>query len=215
MIKLLKKELRLVMHPTCIIFLGLSAMLLIPNYPYGVTSFYTGLAIFFCCLNGREDGDIHFSATLPIKKRDIVKGRFSLTIFLQLLQILLAVPFMIIRNGFDMPGNEVGMDANIAFLGVMFLIFAVFNISFFPMYFGDVQKVGKPFVISCVTVFLTIGLVEALTHVLPLFRDKLDTADPQFLGYKLAALGIGIAVYALVTLLSYRSSAKSFEALDL
>ena len=34
--KLLYKEIRLGMHPTNPLFLGLSAMLLIPNYPYYV-----------------------------------------------------------------------------------------------------------------------------------------------------------------------------------
>ena len=31
---LIYKEMRLVLHPTAVIFLGLGAMLLIPDYPY-------------------------------------------------------------------------------------------------------------------------------------------------------------------------------------
>ena len=40
---LLYKEWRLAMHPTALLFLPLSAMLLIPNYPYYVIFFYTSL----------------------------------------------------------------------------------------------------------------------------------------------------------------------------
>ena len=47
MLRLLQKEIRLAMHPTVPIFLLLSAMLLIPNYPYYVAFFYTGLGVFF------------------------------------------------------------------------------------------------------------------------------------------------------------------------
>ena len=44
---LLLKEYRLAMHPTVLIFLALSAMLLIPSYPYYVVFFYTALGVFF------------------------------------------------------------------------------------------------------------------------------------------------------------------------
>ena len=55
---LLRKELVLALHPTAPLFLALSAMLLIPNYPYLVAFFYTGLGVFFTCLNGRENDDV-------------------------------------------------------------------------------------------------------------------------------------------------------------
>ena len=64
MLNLLRKELRLAVHPTSWIFLGLSLMLLIPSYPYYVAFFYTGLGIFFTCLSARENQDISCSRCL-------------------------------------------------------------------------------------------------------------------------------------------------------
>lgn len=213
--KLIMKEIRLVMHPTSLIFLCLSAMLLIPNYPYGVTFFYTGLAVFFTCLSGRENNDIYFTACLPVKKRDIVKARFAYVVLLQLAQVVIAVPFAIIRNGFDLPGNQVGMDANTAFFGVAFILLGLFNLSFFGIYYKDVKKVGKAFVASSIVVFVFMIVVEALTHILPLFRDYIDTKDPLYMEYKLAALAIGAVFYAAATFAAYIRSVKSFEKLDL
>ena len=43
---LLKKEWKLVMMPVPLLFLLLSALVLVPNYPYYVTFFYTTLGIF-------------------------------------------------------------------------------------------------------------------------------------------------------------------------
>jgi hypothetical protein len=43
---LLRKEIFLSLHPTAPIFLILSMMLMIPNYPYYVVFFYTGMAVF-------------------------------------------------------------------------------------------------------------------------------------------------------------------------
>ena len=55
---LLNKELRLAMHPAAWIFLALSALVLVPNYPYYITFFYTCLGIYFICLSGRENQDL-------------------------------------------------------------------------------------------------------------------------------------------------------------
>ena len=102
---LLYKELKLALHPTTYLFLGLSALLLIPNYPYYITFFYTTLGIFFLCLNGRENRDIYYSMLLPIRKRENVKARFVTVVIVELLQILLAVPFAVLRNNFYPEGN--------------------------------------------------------------------------------------------------------------
>lgn len=98
MLDLIKKELKLSLHPTAPIFLLLSAMLLIPNYPYYVVFFYTTLGIFFICQNGREVNDINFMLLLPISRNDIVKARMTLAALLECAQILIAVPFAMLRN---------------------------------------------------------------------------------------------------------------------
>ena len=83
---LLLKELRLALHPTALIFLGLSAMLLIPSYPYLVVFFYTGLAVFFTCLNGRENKDVTYTLLLPVSKADVVRARFLVVMLLEAAQ---------------------------------------------------------------------------------------------------------------------------------
>lgn len=111
---LLQKELRLALHPTAPLFLCLSAMLLIPNYPYCVVFFYTSLAVFFICLTGRENHDVFYSVLLPIRKADVVKARFATVILLELLQVALAVPFAVLRQRLITAPNEAGMEANTA-----------------------------------------------------------------------------------------------------
>lgn len=71
---LLYKELRLAIHPTMCIFLAMPLLMLAPNYPYYVVFMYTCLAIYFTFLIGREQNDIFYTAALPIKKTDVVKG---------------------------------------------------------------------------------------------------------------------------------------------
>lgn len=213
--RLLQKEILLSMNPTAPIFLILSMMLLIPNYPYYVVFFYTGMAVFFTCLTGRENNDVFYSMTLPITKKDIVKARFGFVVILELAQMIIAVPFAVIRQNMPIPGNQVGMDANIALFGLSFIMFGLFNYIFFSIYYKDVNKVGAAFVKSSTAVFVYMAIAETCTHVVPFMRDYLDIKDPNYLFYKLIVLAVGIIVYAFVTYLAYRKSVKSFEAIDL
>lgn len=213
--RLLRKEFLLCLHPTGVLFPFLSAMLLIPNYPYGVVFFYTGLAVFFTCLNGRECNDVVYSMTLPIAKRDIVTGRFMLVMMLELLQLMLAIPFAILRQSFQLPGNAVGMDANIALFGFAFLQYGLFNLTFFEIYYKDVEKVGKAFLSASTVSFLYIGVMEACAHAIPFVREKLDTPDPAFLTEKLVVLALGAVLYALMTLIAHKRAVKHFTAQDL
>jgi len=67
------------------------------------------------------------------------------------------------------------MEANIAFFGLSFVLFGIFNLVFFRIYYKDVNKVGKAFLISSIVVFLYIMVVESCTHILFFAKNYLDT----------------------------------------
>lgn len=215
MLRLLKKEIRLATHPTAPAFLLLSAMLLIPNYPYYVAFFYTSLAVFFTCLTGRENQDVHFTLLLPVRRADVVKARFLFVMLLEAAQMLTAALFALLRRLLmDVP-NAAGMDANLSLFALALVMLGVFHIVFFPMYYKDVKKVGKPFLWGSAAVFAYILLAEAAAHAVPFVRDVLDTPDPEFLAEKAAVLAGGLIVYLSLTALSYRRSAGAFEGQSL
>lgn len=213
--RLLTKELRLALHPTAPIFLLLSSMLMIPNYPYLIVFFYTGLAVFFTCLTGRENHDVDFSVLLPVAKRDVVNARVLLVVLLEMAQWLLAIPFMILRQRLIPAPNAVGMDANTALLGFALIQMGLLNVLFFGTYYRDVRKVGLAFVKSSAAMFVLICALETLTHIVPFFRDVLDTPDPTHLSVKLLVVLAGAAIYALTTCLTMKRARKDFERQDL
>lgn len=215
MSRLLKKEFLLSMHPITPLMLALSLMVLIPNYPYAVMFFYMTLAIFFTCMMGRENHDVVYTMTLPVAKKEIVKGRICFVVILELLQMLLLVPFSLLRQHLNAMGNEAGMDANIVLFAEGFLLFGIFNLMFFYSYYKNVDKVGISFVKATVVFFILVTIDAVGTHVIPFMRDYLDTPDPKYLGYKLVALGIGIVLYVVMTIGAYRISIKNFEQQDL
>ena len=77
MLNLIRKELALCMHPTAFIFLSFAVLVFVPNYPYEVIFFFSCLSVFFCCMMGRENGDIAFSCALPVKKEHIPIAKMS------------------------------------------------------------------------------------------------------------------------------------------
>lgn len=213
--KLLYKEFKLALHPAAVLFLLLSSMMLIPNYPMYVLFFYNTLGIFFICLSGRENHDFAYSLSLPIRKRDAVCARIVFAVILQLAQCVLAVGFMFARRALGLGANEAGMDPNVAFFGLSFIMLAVFNYVFFTGYFSQPDKVGRVFARASIVTFIYIGIAETCAFAVPFFRDVLDTPDPENMGTKCIILAIGAVIYGLTSYVVYRISAKKFEALDM
>ena len=87
---LLKKEFRLCLHPTALIFLAFAGFVFIPSYPYEVMFFFSGLSVFFICLTARENGDASFSCALPVKKGDVARARIFMCVILQVALLALA-----------------------------------------------------------------------------------------------------------------------------
>ena len=69
------KEWRLSMSPVPLLFLLLSGLILIPNYPYYVTFFYNGLGLFMLMQSLRENRDTAYLMLLPVTKAEIEKIR--------------------------------------------------------------------------------------------------------------------------------------------
>ena len=133
-------------HAGAAAVLLLSALVLVPSYPYYVTFFYNALGIFLMLQAARENRDVYYMALLPVTKRDVVRARFSTVVTLQLLQIAACIPFMLLRRSYAQINNPVGIEANLAFLGFGFVLMGLFNLTFLPMHYKNGYDLGKPFV---------------------------------------------------------------------
>ena len=71
---LIKKEWKLTVTPVPLLFLLLSALVLVPSYPYYITFFYNALGIFLMLQAARENRDVYYMALLPLTKRDLVRA---------------------------------------------------------------------------------------------------------------------------------------------
>ena len=115
--KLLYKELMLAAHPTSLVFACLGCLVVVPAYPYTVIFMFGCLAPYITFLYARETNDAWYSAILPITKRESVKGKCQLIVFIQLFQLLLSIPCVVLRTILHIENNPVGIDATIAWYG--------------------------------------------------------------------------------------------------
>lgn len=213
--KLLMKEWKLCMHPMGYIMLLCAALILVPGYPYGVSCFYMGLAIFFICLTARENHDAAYTLTLPVSRGDAVRARVLFCSVLEAADLLLMILFILLKQAIGGGANPAGLDAGVALIGEALIIFAIFNMIFFPAYYKDINKPGKAFLFAAAAVFLWIILEVAGTYTIPFFRDVLDQPDPRYMSDKLLFVLGGLALFLAGTAWSIRLSARRFEAIDL
>ena len=214
--KLLYKEFKLAAHPTTYLFLAFAPMMLIPSYPYYVQFLYVCMSLFFIFLTGNENRDVFYTVMLPVRKRDVVKARCLMLAIIELVQIILSIPFAILSIRV-LPGgtNQAGIDANLALYGFIFGLFAVFNLIFIPAFYRTAYKVGIPFLLAGLAVVVYYMVVESLIWIPSPAREFLNTTDPGMMIKHLPILIGGIALWVLIWFLAYKRGADNFEKVDL
>ena len=216
---LMKKEWRLAMIPVPFLFLALSALVLIPSYPYYVTFFYSSLGIFLFFQSCRENRDVYYMTLLPVTKREMVRARVRTVMLLEAMQAAACIPFMLLRAQYAQILNPVGIEANVAFLGMGFVLMGVFNALFLPMHYKNGYDLGRPFLICGIVEFLLIFVFEALEHVLlavaPACGALLESYALHDQLRQLPVLALGVALWIGLSALAYRCSAAHFEQVDL
>jgi len=214
---LMIKEFSLARHPTIFIFPFLGAMLLIPDYPYFVAFIYTCLSVFFIFLLGRENKDILFTVSLPVRKRDTVKARCWMIVIIELFQVAFSIPFAILGNRIKptAAGNSAGIEANVAFFGLVFLMFALFNSIFLPVFYKTAFRAGWALTWAGLAITVYILVVEAAIQIVPALKSALDTVDPYAQIRQLPILLAGMLIFAMSMFLSYRRAAARFEKVNL
>lgn len=211
---LLYKQLRLACHPMTPVFCLSGIMLLIPNYPYSVAFFYVTLGLFFTFLNMREQKDIYYSALLPLRKRDTVRAAVAFTVLVELLSVVITALFCLLSAKLQLgKDNAVGMDANLMLLGAGFVLYGVFNLVFFICLYRSGYKVGAAYLKANLALWPMMLLAEILPHFPSLVW--LNRVDVRANLRQIPILLFGMAVFAVLTILAYRRSARLYERVDL
>ena len=215
MMNLLRKEFKLsVMAFNYISFLFV-VMMLIPNYPLYVLFFYPTIGFYQIFANGRTNNDILFTSLLPVRKGDIVRARCLTIAILEVIEIALAVPFAFLRSmlyaGTPIE-KSVFTEPNVAFFGIAFVMYALFNAMFIPAFYKTGYKIK--YLWPCLGFFFFTLVAESLAFI-PATAGYIDAVDKAGQLAQLPVLIGGIVLFVTINALVCRCSVKNFEKVNL
>ncbi len=212
---LIRKEVTLTAAPITYAFIAFSLMTMLPGYPIVISGFFICLGVLYTYQFGREFNDILYTSLLPVSKGDIVRSKFAFTIGIEMVSFVIMVILTVIRMAV-LPNvepyvNNPLLNANLAYLGYVLIVFALFNTLFLGGFFKTAYYYGKPFVLFCVAAFIVVGISETLPHLPGLCTLGVTTAEPL----QAAVLILGIVFFVVGTGLSLKVSIKRFDRIDL
>jgi hypothetical protein len=227
---LLKKEFKLCLNPQVAIFLFLSSLAIIPSFPSLVPYIYpmSGFATIFP--RGLADHDIEYTAMLPVRKGDIVKGKVAFIVLLEIASLVISVPFALIKDFLLAPmilasasssstGSADPMElqyqqgclSNLATFGLALFAYGIYNLILFPWYYKNPQKVNWPQAISMLVCALFLGLFS----VLQIFIPALSGSDLTGIIAQGSVFIGGLALFILMSCLAEHLGEKNFYKVDL
>ena len=217
MSNMLKKEMKLSASILSYLFIVFGFMTLIPGYPILCGAFFTTLGLFQTFQSMRENNDTVYSALLPVRKSDVVRGRYAFVVFIEMCSFTIMAVLTLLRMT-ALAGSAVYranalMNANLVYLGFALLIFGCFNSVFVGGFYKTAFYFGKPFVLHTIVAFVIIFIAEALHHVPGL--EAVNAFGFDHIGLQLAFLLAGAAAFVLLTVLSMKRSERNFEKIDL
>jgi len=212
---LLYKDFKLFWHPFIFLILLFGTFLLIPHWPYFIAFGYIiWIGFVTAYFMGRSNQDIFFTVSLPVRKKDAVLARVCTVAVIELLQIIVAIPFAVLHNVIYQHNNNAGMNPNFAFFGSLFIMYGIFNIIFLPGFYKTAYNVGKPMVLGVLasTVFAIASNIAVM--LVPVLNTTLNGLGAINLACQFPVLLAGIMLFMLLTWFAYKISANRFEKVD-
>ena len=214
---IMRKEIRLCASPITYFFMLFGLMFFLPGYPILCGAFFVTLGIYQGFLYAREANDIEFSALLPISKFEIVKGKYLFVCLIEGCSLVLMAVVTLLRMTVwaQLPVymQNALMTANPFALACALVLFGLFNVIFLRGFFKTAYNMGKPFIIYSIITLIMISVFEAL-HFIPGLQ-VLNASGIEHIGLQGALLVVGFVLFGVMTLMSYKSSCRNFEKIDL
>lgn len=215
----LNKEFKLCLAPINFVYMSFAVMTIIPAYPKYVPFFFFCVSIMHLFNNAMLNKDLEYSMILPITKKDIVKSRCLLVGAYELICTVLTIPFSFLFTIIMPEGNVSGIEANVAFYGLALILLSLFNLVFFTSYYKKALKPGVPFLKASIAFWVFYIILEFPIWTKNIFGieffQMLDSTNSENQIKQLPILAVGLVIFFLMWIVTFKISAKRFEKVDL
>ncbi len=191
------------------------ALFLIPQWLFFLALmyfFFISVPNLYSTYNSQNDNG--FSIMMPVRKSELVKARIAAFIILEMVHLLTGAFYAFLNISLYKAGNFV-LDLNFAFFGIAFTMFALFNIIFFPLYYKTAYNYGIPAIIASIVIVLYITCIELLVLLNPRIALYLEGSGSEMRIVQMGVFLLGIIIFAVLNLITYRISIGRFEKVEL
>jgi len=212
---LMYKEFRMAIHPAFYLIFLTTLLLLIPNWIFTVSLSYLLWVVvpnIFTAM--AANNDTFFSVLMPVKKSDVVKAKVLTIVMLQLLNIIIAIPFAV-ANFMLYKGGMGMLEPNPALFGFVLIMYGLFNFIFIPGFYKTGYKMAFPIMMAIIGALIFALFIQFMPFISTQFNMLFNTRTPESLLWQIGMLIVGIVVYVLLNILTFKISAQRFEKLDL
>jgi len=217
MYNLVMKDIKLGVHPLFFAMpLLTGALMLIPGWIYFIVLLY------FCWITVpnmfnqfRSQNDLMFTSMMPVTKRDIVRARVTLVAGLELLHIGIAMIFGLVTLRLYPNFDYYFFPPNLGFWGLCFVMLAIFNLIFIPMYYKTAYKIGAAILYSITAAMLFAGIVQWIGIQSPVLSGIFYGTDAHSRGLQTCILIGGIVIFFALTAIAYRIGVKRFLQVEI
>lgn len=208
---LLKKEIKLGINPICYFCLAFVLLLFIPSYPLAIVFFFpfTIIANVFLSSIG-DNNDLEFSLLLPIRKKDYALAKLLSLNFIELLFLLVSIPFALIRYFLlsDLYPTTPGFSSFLVIYGSSLIGYGLFNLLLLGIYFKTYPKKGMANLVSIFSTLLVMSLLGIVLAYIPVIGKNLEENNLMGLIFLLVSIFIYIVLNYLTYIISFRNIDK-------
>ncbi|MDN4067884.1 ABC-2 transporter permease [Paenibacillus vini] len=217
MYNLVMKDLKLGVNPMFFLLpVILGALMLIPGWLYFIVILY------FCWITVpgvfgqfKAHNDLMFTSLMPVTKKDIVKARVLVIVIMELLHIVMAMIFGMINIQLYSSLTPFFFGPHLGFWGLCFVMLAVFNVVFIPMYYKTAYKFGSAGIVSIAAAMLFAGVAQWIGIASPVVSDLFTGSGVHNTGLQILILAAGIVILIALTMIAYRIAVKRFLKVEI
>lgn len=217
MYNLVMKDLKVGVHPAFLVMpLLTGALMLVPGWIYFIVpSYFFWITVPNMFGQFKAQNDLMFTSMMPVTKRDMVKARVAVLAGLEILHILIAMVFgwFTIRLYPDL--EYFFFPPHMGFWGLCFVMLAVFNLIFIPMYYKTAYKYGGATLASITAAMLFAGIAQWAGIGSPLLHDVFYGDGVRNAGLQASILIAGIALFVAFNFIAYRIAARRFLRVEI
>lgn len=212
MFNLVMKDIKLGVHPMFILMPVLTgALMLIPGWIYFlVLLYFCWITVPNMFMQFRSQNDLMFTSMMPVTKRDIVRARVTVVAGLELLHIVIAMIFGMITLRLYPNMDYIFFPPNLGFWGLCFVMLAIFNVIFLPMYYKTAYKIAAALLGSITGAMLFAGLFQWFGIQNSVLHGIFYGTDGGNRMLQIYIFIAGIVFFFALTAIAYRISAARF-----